>query len=180
MAFSRPAAAAATASAHNDETEPLLSPGRHSSAARKRYVGTSRRVPAAEAPVDLGWLFICRLGHILLAVNAAPALSLLILSVAEAIIISKIGTISGMFYEVFVDARRDQVLHLMLWSAGCYTATAVFYAVKVSLQDFFAWRWRASLTCRLQQLYCSNLAFYRLKVSQFCCAKCYTATAVLR
>lgn len=96
--------------------------------------------------------------------NAAPAASLLVLSILEAIIVSKIGTISGIFYQVFVDGQQSEVLHLMLWSSGCYAATALFYTLKVSLQDFFAWRWRASLTCRLQQTYCSNNAFYTLKV----------------
>lgn len=139
---------------------------------------------------------------------------------------------------MFVDGQASKVPHLMLWSAGCYTATALFYSFKSGLQvrgwqqqqcwlqllvnvelyaasswlawlcnvfrlqtfqgaavpcrlhthfsvhrstyrrqhdldtccglsatymsvccpqDFFAWRWRASLTLRLQQVYCSNV-----------------------
>lgn len=35
---------------------------------------------------------------------------------------------------VFVDGQASAVPHLMLWSAGCYTATALFYSFKSGLQ----------------------------------------------
>jgi hypothetical protein len=35
---------------------------------------------------------------------------------------------------VFVDGQASKVPHLMLWSAGCYTATALFYSFKSGLQ----------------------------------------------
>lgn len=31
------------------------------------------------------------------------------------------------------------------------------YVCALSAQDFFAWRWRASLTVHLQQIYCANI-----------------------
>jgi hypothetical protein len=56
---------------------------------------------------------------------------------------------------VFVDGQAARVPQLLLWSAGCYAATALFYSAKAALQDFFAWRWRAALTLRLQRQYCA-------------------------
>jgi hypothetical protein len=35
---------------------------------------------------------------------------------------------------VFVDGEASRVPQLMLWSAGCYTATALFYSFKSALQ----------------------------------------------
>lgn len=115
-------------------------------------------------PVDLGWAFVRRLWRILALIHAAPAVFLAILAVLEAIIVSRIGTISSAFYQVFVDGQQGAVVHLMLWSGCCYAATALFYTLKSSLQEFFAWRWRARLTLHVQQLYCSNSAFYSLQV----------------
>ncbi|WIA08269.1 hypothetical protein OEZ85_007712 [Tetradesmus obliquus] len=115
-------------------------------------------------PVDSGWVFACRLWHILLLVRGAiPAVLLAAMAVSEAVIISRIGTISSKFYQAFVDNQRSAVTHLMLWSGGCYAATTLFFTLKSSLQDFLAWRWRAALTLHLQQLYCSNLAFLSLQ-----------------
>jgi ABC-type uncharacterized transport system fused permease/ATPase subunit len=111
-------------------------------------------------------MFACRLWHILLLVRGAvPAVLLAAMAVSEAIIISRIGTISSKFYQAFVDNQRSAVAHLMLWSGGCYAATTLFYTMKSGLQDFLAWRWRAALTLHLQQLYCRNMAFYSLQVS---------------
>jgi len=120
--------------------------------------------------VDLGWQFIQRLGRLCCIINVTPAIVLVLLSVWEAIIISYVGTISSRFYQVFVDGQQSAVAHLMAWSAGCYGATALFLTVKESLRDLFAWRWRAALTCHLQDAYCSNLAFYNLKVGPVACA----------
>jgi hypothetical protein len=62
-----------------------------------------------------------------------------------------------LLHAVFVDGQASQVRPLMLWSTGCYTATALFFSFKAGLQDFFAWRWRSSLTVHLQQVYCANI-----------------------
>lgn len=35
---------------------------------------------------------------------------------------------------MFVDGQASQVGQLMLWSAGCYTATALFFSFKSGLQ----------------------------------------------
>lgn len=160
----------ATASSHtghkpDDAEEPLLLRTGCQNQGFQANNSKAQKAPPAQAPVDLSWHFVLRLCRVLQAVNAAPALSLLVLSILEAVIVSKVGTISGMFYQVFVDGEQGNVPHLLLWSGGCYAATALFYTLKVSLQDFFAWRWRASLTCKLQQTYCSSLSFYTLKVS---------------
>jgi ABC-type uncharacterized transport system fused permease/ATPase subunit len=110
-------------------------------------------------------VFACRLWRILLLVKGtAPAVLLAAMAVSEAVIISRVGTISSRFYQAFVDNQRSAVAHLMLWSGGCYAATTLFFTMKSGLQDFLAWRWRAALTLHLQQLYCSNLAFYSLQV----------------
>lgn len=52
-----------------------------------------------QATVDLGSRFLRRLGRILYIIDATPALSLVLISLAETIIVSKIGTISGLFYQ---------------------------------------------------------------------------------
>jgi hypothetical protein len=49
--------------------------------------------------VDLGRRFLRRLWHLLTVINAAPALSLVLVSLAETLIVSRIGTISGLFYQ---------------------------------------------------------------------------------
>jgi hypothetical protein len=51
------------------------------------------------AAVDLGARFLQRLWRIFCLINAAPALSLVLISLAETVIVSKIGTISGLFYQ---------------------------------------------------------------------------------
>jgi hypothetical protein len=51
------------------------------------------------AAVDLGTRFLQRLWRILCLVNAVPALILVLISLAETVIVSKIGTISGLFYQ---------------------------------------------------------------------------------
>jgi hypothetical protein len=38
---------------------------------------------------------------------------------------------------VFVDGQASQVGQLMLWSAGCYTATALFFSFKSGLQVWY-------------------------------------------
>jgi hypothetical protein len=139
----------------------------HGRAAKTSTAAVS--APTAQSachPVDLGWVFACRLWRILLLVRGAlPAVLLAAMAVSEAVIISRIGTISSKFYQAFVDNQRSAVAQLMLWSGGCYAATTLFFTMKSGLQDFLAWRWRARLTLHLQQLYCSNLAFYSLQVS---------------
>jgi hypothetical protein len=52
-----------------------------------------------EASVDLGSRFMWRLWRIMCIINAVPALSLVLISLAETVIVSKIGTISGLFYQ---------------------------------------------------------------------------------
>lgn len=60
----------------------------------------SRQQQKQEAlSVDLGRRFLRRLWHLLTIINAAPALSLVLVSLAETLIVSKIGTISGLFYQ---------------------------------------------------------------------------------
>jgi hypothetical protein len=54
---------------------------------------------AKQQTVDLGIRFLRRLWHIMCIVNATPALSLVLLSLAETVIVSKVGTISGLFYQ---------------------------------------------------------------------------------
>lgn len=39
-----------------------------------------------------------------------------------------------LLHAVFVDGQASQVRQLMLWSAGCYTATALFFSFKAGLQ----------------------------------------------
>lgn len=49
--------------------------------------------------VDLGSRFGRRLWRLVCIIHAAPALSLVLVSLAETVIVSKIGTISGLFYQ---------------------------------------------------------------------------------
>jgi MFS family permease len=114
--------------------------------------------------VDLGYLFLRRLWALLCLARAAPAFILLVVSVAEAAITSKVGAVASQFYKLFVDDNRDELAHIMLWSAGLYAGSAVFYAFKGWLAEFFAWRWRGHLTRHIQEQYYQQLAFYNLKV----------------
>jgi hypothetical protein len=52
-----------------------------------------------ESSVDLGSRFMWRLWRIMRIINALPALSLVLISLAETVIVSKIGTITGLFYQ---------------------------------------------------------------------------------
>lgn len=65
--------------------------------------GDPRSRSSKEGPkqqtVDLGSRFLRRLCVILRIISATPALSLVVLSLAETVIVSKIGTISGLFYQ---------------------------------------------------------------------------------
>jgi ABC-type uncharacterized transport system fused permease/ATPase subunit len=155
-----------TGTQHQEQRQQTLVHGTAAATTTAAGTATSRSAKPAPHPVDLGWVFACRLWRILLLVRGAiPAVLLAAMAVSEAVIISRIGTISSKFYQAFVDNQRSSVAHLMLWSGGCYAATTLFFTMKSGLQDFLAWRWRAALTLHLQQLYCSNLAFCSLQVS---------------
>lgn len=45
-----------------------------------------------------------------------------------------LGWYAAAWRAVFVDGQASRVPQLMLWSAGCYTATALFYSFKAGLQ----------------------------------------------
>lgn len=64
-----------------------------------RMPGSRRQQQEEALSVDLGRRFLRRLWHLLTIINAAPALSLVLVSLAETLIVSKIGTISGLFYQ---------------------------------------------------------------------------------
>lgn len=68
----------------------------HSSKAQHTAVPQQRPRTAA---VDLGGRFLRRLFHLMGIVQAAPALILVLISLAETVIVSKVGTISGLFYQ---------------------------------------------------------------------------------
>lgn len=53
---------------------------------------------------------------------------------------------------VFVDGQASQVAQLMLWSAGCYTATALFYSFKAGLQVYNQWPSHVQAAKRLAKL----------------------------
>ena len=124
--------------------------------------------PADQPPhthsVDLGYLFLKRLWTLLCLARAYPALILVLASVAEAAITSKVGAVASQFYKLFVDDKPEDLVHIMTWSAGLYAGSAIFYAFKGWLAEFFAWRWRGHLTRHIQEQYYQQLAFYSLKV----------------
>jgi len=69
---------------------------RHGS--KSQHTAAPQHGPRAAA-VDLGGRFLRRLFHLMGIVQATPALILVLISLAETVIVSKVGTISGLFYQ---------------------------------------------------------------------------------
>lgn len=79
---------------HPSQQQPAGRPGRQTANCQQ-----DDKDPSKQQTVDLGSRFLRRLWRIMCIVNATPALSLVLLSLAETVIVSKIGTISGLFYQ---------------------------------------------------------------------------------
>jgi hypothetical protein len=114
--------------------------------------------PPPRPPVDLGARFGRRVWRLLLLLRAWPALALLPLAAAEAWVVSRVGQISGRFYQIFVDGRQDALAAALLSSGGLYAAAAAFFAAKAAFAEWLALAWRRRLARRTQGLYCGGAA----------------------
>jgi ABC-type uncharacterized transport system fused permease/ATPase subunit len=148
----------------HEQAEPLLS------AAAPRDGGAAPAFASAPSNNDNDPLaprqLLPRLTLLARSARAAQgAACLALLSVAEAYVVSRSGAVSGEFYRSFVD-RDAALLGQAAAAASCwYGLAALLAASKQALADALAWAWRARLARRLQRLYLSGAAHYRLAMA---------------
>ena len=90
------------------------------------------RNQAASAVTQLT-VFFSRLWKLLLRLHLAPALLLVVISLGEAYIVSRVGGVTARFYSVFVDRRKDELAAVLGLSAALYVASSVLSATQVGV-----------------------------------------------
>jgi hypothetical protein len=121
-----------------------------------RPAGPPQPPPPPPPPADVGVRCAARVARLLRALRAWPALAFLPAAAAEAALVSRLGEISGRFYQIFVDGRRAALPGALASSAALYAAAAAFFALKAAFSEWLALSWRRRLAGRAHALYCGG------------------------
>ncbi|CAD7703507.1 unnamed protein product, partial [Ostreobium quekettii] len=107
--------------------------------------------------------FLRRTWRLLRILKAYPALLLIVLSVVNEFVNSKVGLVTGNFYRIFVSGQKGEFWTIWLQSAGIFLAKAAIQSTMDWLAEFLALRWRTTLSHKLQEQYCHDDNFYWLQ-----------------
>ncbi|KAL0041425.1 hypothetical protein WJX79_002885 [Trebouxia sp. C0005] len=91
-----------------------------------------------------------------------PAIFLVVLSVAEAVVVAKVGQVAGQYYLIIVDQQHSMFVKTTLASLALYICNTIVKSTGQWLSELLAYSWRSKLTTLLQQQYCSKENFYWL------------------
>ncbi|KAL0050452.1 hypothetical protein WJX82_011470 [Trebouxia sp. C0006] len=102
------------------------------------------------------------LWRLLVLLRPFPAIFLVVLSVAEAVVVAKVGQVAGQYYLIIVDEQHSMFVKTTVASFALYTCNTIIKSTGQWLSELLAYSWRSKLTTLLQQQYCSKENVYWL------------------